>query len=247
MTTDTRSPLPDQLRAIVDAVDTPTFADIRLHAVPSRTRTPRTRVAIALAAVLLLIAIGAGVVALVRDDTTPRAGHTAPADVPSECVITTEVGSGCEMGPKDASRYVGFAVREPSGIPAGWEPFAEALRVYQGPAAGLPRGVDSIALYVRAWGPPGSDFTTVGDCGVYVQVRQRLALPGENPSRNGATTVPLGNGTVAYGQPPTAGCGDAATGFGGEIAWISNGRSIVVEGNGVTTEQLLAIARSLDR
>jgi hypothetical protein len=253
MTTPTLS---DQLRAIVDAVDTPTFADIRSHEARPHPRGPRTRVVLAFGAVLVIVALGAVVVALLREGgSTPPTSrpdqlHLQPDVVetlPPDCVITTEVGPGCEMGPKDASRYVGSEVREPSGMPTGWEPFAETLRVYQGPGAGLPQGVDSVALYVRAWGPPGSDFTTMGDCGVYVQVRQRLALPGEDPASTGATAIPLGNGTVAHGQPPTAGCGDATTGFGGEFAWVSGGRSFVVEGNGVTTDQLLAIARSLDR
>ncbi|MFN8028183.1 MAG: hypothetical protein U0W40_18020 [Acidimicrobiia bacterium] len=215
--------LSDQLRAVVDAVDTPTFAEIRAHTTPPRTRSPRTRVAVALAAVLLVVVIGVGLAALLRDDTADHA-QTTPAAIPAECMDR----NGCAMSATDASRILGFEVREPAGLPDGWVSLGARLRVFE-----------DVPLYVRAWGPPGTDLSAPEVCAPHVVTRERPAFSGEDPSRSG-TPYPLGNGTTAYGEAPDVGC------YHGSLGWVRDGRSFVVEGTNMTPGQLTDIARSID-
>ncbi len=253
MTTPT---LPDQLRAIVDAVDTPTFADIRTHAtVPQRTRSPRTRVAIALAVVLLLLAIGAGVVALLdRAEKTGPVRRPVATTMPTHCIITITNYAGCEMTAKQAQRYLGFRPRVPRNVPAGWVRQPSRLKIYrsQFDPASLPAGTTEVTEFFQTWAPPGSpavaDRPANVTCTPVLVVRQRMALVGEDALRTDAGTVDLGSGRVVNGTLGPTAClpGDPAAPYG-DLFWSDQGRYYSVTGNGIPNEQLLTIARSLDR
>jgi hypothetical protein len=256
MNTDTRSPLPEQLRAIVDGVDTPTFADIRVHAsAPKRTRSPRTRVAIGLAAVLVFIALGAGVVAFLdRTENTDPARRPVATTVPTNCIITITNYAGCEMTAKRAQRYLGFRPRVPQNVPEGWVQQPSRLKIYrsQFDPASLPPGATEVTEFFQIWAPRGSppiaDRPAAFTCTPDLVVRQRMALVGEDALRTDAGTVDLGNGRVVNGTlGPEACVTGGPVDPHGDLFWDDQGRSCSLTTNDIPTDQILAIARSLDR
>jgi hypothetical protein len=252
MTTPT---LPEQLRVIVDAVDTPTLADIRVHAsAPKRTRSPRTRVAIGLAAVLVCIALGAGVVAFLdRTEKTGPARRPVATTVPTDCIITITNYAGCEMTAKRAQKYLGFRPRVPQNVPEGWVQQPSRLKIYrsQFDPASLPAGATEVTEFFQFWAPRGTppiaDRPANFTCTQVLVVRQRMALVGEDALRTDAGTVDLGGGRVVNGRLEPTAClpGDPAA-PSGDLFWSDQGRHYGVTGNGIPNEQLLAIARSLD-
>jgi hypothetical protein len=251
MTTPT---LPEQLRALVDAVDTPSFAEIRTHAAPPRAQTPRTRVAIALTAVLVLITLGAGVVALLdRAEKTGPVRRPLATTLPTDCTITITNYAGCEMTAKQAQRYLGFRPRVPQNVPEGWVQQPSRLKIYrsQFDPSSLPPGADEVTEFFQIWAPPGTP--TVADrpanftCTPVLVVRQRMALAGEGDGQVAQPTVELGNGRVVNGTLGPTAClpGDPAA-PSGDLFWSDQGRHYGLTGNGIPNEQFLAIARSLD-
>lgn len=255
MTTDTRDPLSDQLRALVDAVDTPSFAEIRTHAAPPRTRSPRTRVAIALAAVIAFIALGAGVVALL--DGTEKTGpvrRPVATTLPKDCIVTITNYPGCKMTAKRAQQYLGFRPRVPTNVPEGWVRQPSRLKIYrsQFDPASLPAGVTEVAEFFQFWAPVGTaplaghpaDMT----CSPNLVVRQRIALVGEQALRTEVGTVDLGNGHIVNGIVDQSACGTGgAIGPYANLFWATRGQYVSITANGIPNEQSLAIARSLDR
>jgi hypothetical protein len=256
MTTPT---LPDQLRALVDQVEAPTFADIRAYAVTPRAHrraaAPRRRVVAALAAVLLLVAVSAVTFALVREDHDParRVGPavtTGNVELPPDCVVTTTTSPGCDMTADEAAQFLGFQPRTPSGIPEGWVKIWSRLRVYRNPLpdgeAPLPAGVDNVGLFMQIWAPPGTDLNATGTCPDHLSVRERIMFPGEGTTRQGQV-VDLGNGTLATGSVESGtSCGGTLHDFG-MLSWYSDGEWIALESLGIPPDQVLAIARSVDR
>ena len=251
MTTDTLS---RELRALVDAVETPSFADIRTHATPRRARSPRTRVAIALATVLVVVAIGAGVVALLdRTEKTGPVRRPVATTLPKDCIITITNYAGCEMTAKRAQQYLGFRPGVPMNVPEGWVRQPSRLRIYRSqsdPASAT--GAAEVTEFFQTWAPPGTP--TVADrpanftCTPVLVVRQRMALAGEGDGQVAQPTVELGNGRVVNGTLGPTAClpGDPAA-PSGDLFWSDQGRHYGLTGNGIPNEQFLTIARSLDR
>jgi hypothetical protein len=254
MTTPT---LPDQLRALVDQVEAPTFADIRVRAATApqhRNIAPRRRVVVALAAALAIVVAAAAIVALVRDGNGPSrhvepAVTTGNAELPPGCLVTATTSRGCLMGPDKAAKFLGFQPRTPSGIPHGWVKVRSRLWVFRDRlpdvASPLTAGADHVGMYVQIWAPRGEDLSPSGTCPNYLVVRETAPLAGEGTTAE-RQTIDLGDGTVAVGNVEKGRCAgevhDSAT-----LGWTSDAEYVGLEGRGIARDQMLAIARSIDR
>ena len=244
---------PEQLRVLVDTVDTPSFASIVERAgskEPGRRQRPVLMAAAIAAAVALVVA---AVVVLPRDGDGARTVRVPPADAPAalpdDCLITAQGQVGCEMSPADAGAHLGFDVRVPTGVPDGWVHVYENLKVYRPGLSPepVPPGAD-VVLYNQVWAPPGTDLNAPGTCPTYLQVRERRAFDGEASSQAvlGAA-IDLGDGHVAFGEESSAACGsgEGPVHAVSLLSWESDGIWFSVLANGIPPERVRAVARSI--
>jgi hypothetical protein len=244
------SPAPDQIRALVDAVATPSFGSIVDRAeAADRGRRPRLVLVVATAAILVVL-LAAVIVALRPGNDDSRTVRVPAADGPAplsdECLISATAQLGCPMSAADAAAHLGFAVRAPTVVPGGWKHVRAYLKVYRSGLSPqpVPPGPD-VALYNQVWTEPGTDLDAVDTCPPYLQVRERLAFTGEEATSAGPP-VDLGGSVPAFGYVSTASCGTSGpTMTVGLLSWVSDGILITVVSNGVDRADLASVVNSI--
>ena len=209
------------------------------------TRRPgraNTRLLAGLAALVVLVTVVA-TIAVTRthpDGHASRVETTSPRALPASCFAAP----GCPMSPTVAATYLGFVVRVPSEIPAGWVQVRANLRVYLpgSQPGGLPKS--RVLTYVFGWAPRGTDIYASG-CPTSIFVHERLAQPGD-PASGG---LDLGNGRLVSGSISDAVCGNPGgpRGTSADLYWADHGVNVALNSWDVGRQQILDVARSLVR
>jgi hypothetical protein len=184
-----------------------------------------------------------------------RAGHpavTAVQPLPAACVVATTGVPGCNVTPAEAAQYLGFTPERPAEIPPGIHLVSQDLRGIGAAETSAPSGRST--GYFQRWAPVGALPGDAGNYQQYLQLRERAVVAGETTDcgpQSIATT--LGNGlracvgtTAATVSGPVSGAapGDASPTPNTVIVWTSNGVWNLLEGAGVSREQLLQFAAS---
>jgi hypothetical protein len=228
--------LAQEIREYVDA--TPA---VQLHEVaPFRTRRHRPVLVVSAAAVLACV-VALTLVAKGKGDRPGPLAVEVGSQPPAEC----HSGVGCPMQPEAASKWLGFGVREPTIIPAGWVQVRESLRQYDSGAPPSDPHHD-VRMFRLLWTPPGEDLNAPGRCASYLQIDQRRAGPNEKTM---SSRIEVGNGRSVGGfihQASTCGTSGETSVFA-FVGWFDHGVWFRVMSSGVEREQLLRIVKSLQR
>lgn len=222
----------------IDAAASPvTAAEAMQHstpyaiaAVPPRHRHAHRWVGAAAAAVLCAAGVATWS-AMERGDevsTADPAGRSItslPFDVTS--CLGGQSSTGCPMDATEAARVLGIALPSPTAVPDGWEQVESRSALRYWPANG---DQPAVADFNEVWAPIGTDLDAAGATPTYVQLRRRVALPGEPTSLGTAQTLPDGRTVHRTGNT---------------VSWTTDGVTSRLSGYGVTDDDLLAIAASL--
>ena len=232
----------DQLATrICDAIDAAappvTAAEAKQHrtpyaiaAAPPRHRHARRWVGAA-AAVVVCAAGAATWSAVDRGDEVTTADPAGPAGTSPTFDLTSclagQGSNGCPMDAPEAERILGIALPSPTAVPGGWESVESRSMLRYWPADG---DQPAVAEFNQVWAPTGVDLDAAGSTPTYVQLRRRVAVPGEPTAQGTEQTLPDGR-TVRRS--------------GNVVSWTSDGVTSRLAGYGVLDDDLLAIAASL--
>jgi hypothetical protein len=227
------SSLAEQLRVYVDSVSPVALSEVTTR--PRRWHRP----------VLVLVAaatcIGLAIAGLAATRTTGSNRQVRTTTVPTSFDPCT-TAPGCPVDRTVASARLGFAVRLPTYVPAGWVKTSYAnLRVY--PPHSQPNGSPqhTVLVYGVIWAPPGTDL--YAGCPDQLSIRQRRV----DFDRLGPGAVDLGNGRLVEGSVYSATCGTGGgTATFATFHWIDRGVYFTLNATGLARDEVVAVLRSFN-